>query len=566
LGLAVSACSEPAPEPQPAESPASTDPNHDPATTETEPDEIVIDDEVPLEPAVLLLEPGKGNPGPLVERTAGSPEQRLVVQLKITEGHKKRLHLPVVRLAGDATLQSIDDSGSHYLWTPTSTTVLARGDGVDPEFLTAFEAALSVGEAPRTVPLATDRWDVVGDFGWPPASSNPHASEIATALKLALSHLAIPVPSLSMSHGATWEVHRRVDLFGIPAWQILSCTAKKIEGRQLEVAATVRYLGIEGEPHAKNPLGLTTVASISGRGRLRARYDLLTALPIDMQLTGKLEIKTDADEKAQRWGFELRVDEDYGARSDPRVMLKGDLAQGSLVRGIVAPGTKAWFNKRRLAVSPEGDFLFGFGRDAPPRALLSFSFADAPTERHILHIADREFEPEAIDGLPPEMVELDRKTRKALARSKVKIKRLRNEASKIAYYREGFRWPMKGKLTSTYGRKRTLNGVDKGYHWGVDLAAPVGRKVRAPAAGVVILAEKDVPLSGNLLILDHGHGLSSSFLHLDTLKAAEGDVVKAGQVIATSGNTGRSTGPHLDWRMNLFDTRIDPMMVVGPPP
>jgi murein DD-endopeptidase MepM/ murein hydrolase activator NlpD len=143
---------------------------------------------------------------------------------------------------------------------------------------------------------------------------------------------------------------------------------------------------------------------------------------------------------------------------------------------------------------------------------------------------------------------------------------VRKRASEVAYYRDGFRWPVKGKITSTYGRKRVLNDEDHDYHWGVDVAVPVGKKIKAPAAGVVVLAEMDVPLSGNLLILDHGHGLTSSFLHLQKFKVKEGDVVKAGQVIATSGNSGRSTGPHLDWRMNLFDTRIDPQTVVGAKP
>ena len=117
-----------------------------------------------------------------------------------------------------------------------------------------------------------------------------------------------------------------------------------------------------------------------------------------------------------------------------------------------------------------------------------------------------------------------------------------------------------------------FDGTPPTYSWSakgtiypsVDLAVGVGSKVRAPAGGVVVLAEKDVPLSGNLLILDHGHGVTSSFLHLQKFKVKVGDVVKAGQVIALSGNSGRSTGPHLDWRMNWFDVRVDPQTVVPP--
>ena len=232
--------------------------------------------------------------------------------------------------------------------------------------------------------------------------------------------------------------------------------------------------------------------------------------------------------------------------------------------GKVPPGTKVWFNKGKRPVSDEGDFVIGFGRDAPPRALLAFSFDDGPPIRHILHVGDRTFEPEAIDGLPDEFVNPDKETKRALAKSRKRIEKVRGKSSTVAFYRDGFVWPAKGKITSTYGRKRILNGEEKSYHWGVDIAGRVGSPVKAPAAGVIVFAEEDVPLSGNLVIVDHGHGVTSSFLHLQKIKVKVGDEVKQGQTIATLGNTGRSTGPHLDWRMNLRDTRIDPQLLVPP--
>lgn len=565
LGLRLGGCNDPAPEPAPAEpapeAPAEANPTPTPVEEDEGDDELVADGEVPTEPAVTLLEPGRGSPQELAPRTPGAAPQRVVVQVRITEGRKRKLHLPVVRLAGDLALQSIDDGGSKYQWTPRSTTVLAEGDGVDPEFLAAFESALAVGDAPGPVPLVTDRWDVVSELGLA-IPTNSHAAEVLVAQRLALGHLALPIPAMSMAEGSTWVVHRRVDLLGIPAWESLDCTVEKIEGRQLQVTANVRFFGVAGEPPAGTPLGLASITALTGTGKLNARYDLHTALPIDMQLQGKIDVRTAEGTKPQRFGFELRADEDYLARPDPRVVFRGQFVQGGLIRGVVPPDTKVWFNKKKTKVSPEGDFLIGFGRNAAPRALLAFSFAGGPTERHIVHVQERVFEPEAIDGLPPEMVDLDRETRKALGKSRMKVKRIRNKSSDVPYFRDGFVWPMKGPITSTYGRKRILNGEDKGPHWGVDIAAGVGHKVKAPAGGVVVLAESDVPLSGNLVIIDHGHGLSSSFLHLDKLKVKEGDVVKQGQVFATSGNSGRSTGPHLDWRMNLFDTRIDPQTVV----
>jgi murein DD-endopeptidase MepM/ murein hydrolase activator NlpD len=567
VGLVGPACSEP--DPPPAEVAASgTDaspPEPTTATTATPADgETVVEDEVPLEPLVRLVSAGKGKEHTLPPRTPGT-ERRMVVEVRITEGTKKVLHLPATRLTGDVVLDGIDDTGSRWRWTPRTSTVLVSGDGVDPEFLVKFEAALAPGDAPAALPMVTDRWDAVTDLRWP-TGDDPHAGRIGAALRLALGHLAIPVPTFTMNEGTRWEVRRRVDILGIPAWQTLACTAKTIEGPQLEVNATVSYVLAADEPITGTPLGLADVVGLSGKGKLRARYDLPSATTVDLELTGTLEVRTAAEAKPKRFGFELHVDEDYMAKPDPRVTLKGELTQGGLVIGVVPAGTKVWFDKEPVMVSPEGDFLFGFGRDAEPRALLSFAFAGGATERHVVHVADREFEPEVIDGLPPEMVELDRETRVALAKSRTKVTRVRKRASEVAYYRDGFRWPVKGKITSTYGRKRVLNDEDHDYHWGVDVAVPVGKKIKAPAAGVVVLAEMDVPLSGNLLILDHGHGLTSSFLHLQKFKVKEGDVVKAGQVIATSGNSGRSTGPHLDWRMNLFDTRIDPQTVVGAKP
>jgi murein DD-endopeptidase MepM/ murein hydrolase activator NlpD len=160
------------------------------------------------------------------------------------------------------------------------------------------------------------------------------------------------------------------------------------------------------------------------------------------------------------------------------------------------------------------------------------------------------------------MVDYDNETERELARSRKRVGKVRGKETKHTFFKQGWRWPVKGRVTSTYGRKRILNGKERGIHWGLDIAAPVGQKVRAPAPGIVVLAESGVPLSGTLLILDHGHGLTSSFLHLSQITVQVGDTVKAGQVIAKTGNSGRTTGPHLDWRMNLESIRIDPQLLL----
>jgi murein DD-endopeptidase MepM/ murein hydrolase activator NlpD len=561
-GLLGLACDETEPSPtEQVAAPAEAEPAPPSAPSEGDDDAIAEVEDVPVEPSVQLVKAGKGKEDTLPPRKPGT-ERRMVMEARITTGTKKRLNVPVTRLSGDVVLDAIDDGGSRLRWTPRTTTVLAEGDGVEPEFLTRFETALAPGDGSEPMAVVADRWDVITDLAWP-ASEDPHAQRVGDALRLALSHLSIPVPAYTMSKGTRWEVRRQVSLWGIPAWQTLTCTADAIDGPQLEIEATVTY-ALADAPIEGTPFGMATVAGLAGKGKLRARYDMPSGTPVNLALTGSLDVRPTADAKPQRFGFELHLDEDYMAAPDPRVTLVGPMTQGGLVRGKVPPGTKVWFDKEKVMVSPEGDFVFGFGRDAEPRSFLSFAFEGGPAERHVVHVEDRVFEPEAIDGLPPEMVDPDRETRKALVKYQAKIAKLRKKASEVAYYKDGFRWPAKGKITSTYGRKRVFDGEDHDYHWGVDLAIGVGTKVKAPAPGVVVLAEKDVPLSGNLIIVDHGHGVTSSFLHLQKFKVKQGDVVKAGQVIATSGSTGRSTGPHLDWRMNWFDTRIDPQTVVPP--
>lgn len=515
----------------------------------------VVEDE-PLEAFVRLGET-KRPPAPLPAFTPGTTRD-LVFEVKLTEGRKKTLHVPPIRLA--ASVEVLD--GANLRWTPHALST-PKTEGVDETFLAAFVGALTPSDPPTAHALKTDAFDTVEALPWPGAP-DPHVSIVASALRLALGHLRLATPDEGLSKGARWTVQRQLDLFGIPTWQRLENTASKVDGHQLEVAATVSFVpNLDGlGPAGVSAFGMQ-VASIAGKGKLRARFDLTAGLPVDMQLQGQLTL-TGTEGSTKTIGFEVRADEDYLASQDPRVKLVGEVTDGGLVVGKAPAGTTVWFNKKKLPVSEEGDFVFGFGRDAPPRALLAFGFEGAPPVRHILHVTDRTFEPEAIDGLPESFVNPDKETKRALAKSRTQIEKVRSKVSKVAHYAGGFSWPARGKITSTYGRKRILNGEEKSFHWGIDIAARKGTAVKSPAAGVVVFAEKDVPLSGNLIIVDHGHGLTSSFLHLEKLKVKVGDEVKQGQRIATLGNTGRSTGPHLDWRMNWLDTRVDPQLLVPP--
>lgn len=254
------------------------------------------------------------------------------------------------------------------------------------------------------------------------------------------------------------------------------------------------------------------------------------------------------------------------AIADPsRLELTGKTMQGGLLfakaKGAVGrielPG-------HRAVVSPEGDFLIAFSRNAPKTEKMTIHFKDGTKLEHVFDIVQRTYDTDTISGLPEDEVTPDPKTRAALKAFEARIDGARMKYSKEACYKDGFIWPASGKITSRYGETRKLNGVDGGVHWGVDIAVGVGTPVKAPACGTVVFAEKDVPLSGDMMILDHGHGLTSSFLHLSGFRKKVGDVVKQGDVIAVSGKSGRATGPHLDWRMSYFEIRIDPELLVPP--
>ena len=255
------------------------------------------------------------------------------------------------------------------------------------------------------------------------------------------------------------------------------------------------------------------------------------------------------------------------AVADTGVRLDGPRIQGGLLRGQVPPGSAVEFEGEAVRVSKDGWFLVGFGRDAPPTAQLVVVFPDGRRERQELTVERREYAIQRIDGLPPGKV--TPRSDEDIARIMAEI-RLTKQARAIddprTDFLSGFRWPIKGVISGVYGSQRILNGEPRRPHFGIDIAAPTGTRVAAPADGVVTLVHPDMFFSGGTMIVDHGHGLSSAFLHLSRILVEKGQRVAQGETIAEVGSTGRSTGPHLDWRMNLFGRRIDPALLVGPMP
>tara|TARA_B100001123_G_scaffold412395_1_gene509619 strand:+ start:595 stop:1401 length:807 start_codon:yes stop_codon:yes gene_type:complete len=244
--------------------------------------------------------------------------------------------------------------------------------------------------------------------------------------------------------------------------------------------------------------------------------------------------------------------------------LDGDFTQGGLVIGATEPGSKVALEGQTIRVSPEGLFVFGFTRDAPGMVELLIESPQGRLEQQNLHIKSRQYDIQKIDGLPPKLVTPPAKILSRIRREGAAIKKARTRDTAEAMFATGFIWPARGRISGVYGSQRILNGKPRRPHFGIDIAAPINTPVMAPADGIVRLAEPDLYFSGGTIILDHGHGLSSAFLHLDTLTVTVGQRVPQGSQIGTIGATGRVTGPHLDWRINWFDRRLDPGLLVGP--
>ena len=250
------------------------------------------------------------------------------------------------------------------------------------------------------------------------------------------------------------------------------------------------------------------------------------------------------------------------------VALTGSLTQGGLVWGKVTPGSLVSLDGVTLDVLPDGTTFAGFGRDAPATAQLLVA-GDEPC-RQVLNIARREYKIQRVTGVPQQTVtpppqEMERIRREQALVDAAKARRFpRPDLLQGAL--AGFQWPALGPISGVYGSQRFYNGAAGNPHYGVDMAVPTGTPVHAPAAGIVTLAEPDLFFSGGTIILDHGFRLSSAFLHMSKILVAVGQEVKTGDVIGAVGATGRASGPHLDWRMNWRDQRIDPQLLAPPMP
>ena len=244
---------------------------------------------------------------------------------------------------------------------------------------------------------------------------------------------------------------------------------------------------------------------------------------------------------------------------------RGEAVQGGLVLLQAVPGATLTADGDLLMVSAAGLAVVGFHRDDTAAVEVIATAPDGSIETLTLTPQIREYQEQRIDGLPKKMVTPPEAVLARITSDREMVIQARSHATALDAFAGDITWPVKGIVTGVYGSRRILNGEPRAPHYGIDIAAAKGTPVTAPADGIIRMVE-DLYFTGWTIILDHGHGLSSTFLHLDTTSVRQGEMVAAGQVIATVGSSGRSTGPHLDWRINLFGKRLDPMLIAGPMP
>ena len=240
----------------------------------------------------------------------------------------------------------------------------------------------------------------------------------------------------------------------------------------------------------------------------------------------------------------------------------GNFQQGSFILGKTNPGSKVSIDRREVRVTKDGYFAFGLDRDRKNNILIKI-IKDNDTEIIEKKILKREYKIQRIDGLPSKQVTPPPEVYDRIKKDNILIGKARAIDSPLIFFKNKFIYPIeKYIITGVYGSQRILNGKPRRPHYGVDFHAPEGTEVKAMMDGTVTLVEKDMYFTGGTIIFDHGHGISTLFMHMKDINVIKGQKVKQGQVVGTLGKTGRATGPHLDIRLNWFDIKLDPMTIL----
>ncbi|MGN6480484.1 M23 family metallopeptidase [Luteibacter sp.] len=234
------------------------------------------------------------------------------------------------------------------------------------------------------------------------------------------------------------------------------------------------------------------------------------------------------------------------------------MSQGALVIAHAPPGTPVRVNGKPVHVGADGVFVFGAGRDEQGPLVV-----DVGGRSTRVAVTPRDWPIERVEGVPPKTVNPPPEIAARIEREQALVVAARNRDDARKDFDHGFIWPVTGRISGRFGNQRIYNDDPKAPHSGMGIAVPEGTPVKAPAAGVITFAQPDLYLTGGTVLLDHGFGLSSNFLHLSRIDVKVGERVRQGQVIGAAGKTGRATGPHVHWGFNWFGVRLDPLLLPG---
>ena len=234
---------------------------------------------------------------------------------------------------------------------------------------------------------------------------------------------------------------------------------------------------------------------------------------------------------------------------------------GALISGYAVPGSKVVFSGKRLQLAADGRWVAGIGRDAQGSQTVSVTSKKCRAQQ-LIRLTERAWRTERVSGVPQNTVTPDPVSAKRIAAESALIVAARSLASARTDWASGFIWPARGRISGVYGSQRILNGTPSSPHLGLDIAAARGTPVYASAAGRVSLSHQDMLLTGKTVLIDHGHGVSTIYIHLDQIHVLSGQDVRSGQALGSIGTTGRSTGPHLHFQLHWFQEKLDPALVL----
>ena len=244
------------------------------------------------------------------------------------------------------------------------------------------------------------------------------------------------------------------------------------------------------------------------------------------------------------------------------IEFKGKFLQGHYIIGITDPLSQIIIGKKEVKVSDDGYFVFGIDRDRKFDLTIT-KILNGKKEKIVKKVLKRNYNIQRIDGLEESKVTPPESVYKRIKEENNRIGKARAINSDLPFFKNQFIMPVEGIISGVYGSQRILNGKPKWPHYGIDIAAKKGTMIKSSASGTVTMAEDDLYYTGGTIIMDHGHGISTIYSHLENVMVSVGDMVKQGDIIGTVGSTGRSTGPHLDFRVNWFQTRLDPMSLLN---